>query len=107
MIELDFKLMNDDPEDSIVFLAPVQPDGTREYHIRRNSVDNKQNAAMFPVTGNIEVMESAWRYYEASKDVPWLRANILNLEHASSWTLSHVDHASTGVCGPTSITKTR
>ncbi len=91
MIELDFKLMNDDPEGLYRFPCSVQPDGTREYHIRRNSVDNKQNAAMFPVTGNIEVMESAWRYYEASKDVPWLRANILNLEHASSWTLSHVD----------------
>ena len=91
MIELQFKLMNDDPEGLYRFPCSVQPDGTREYHIRRNSLDNKQNAAMFPVTGNIEVMEEAWHYYEARKEVPWLRSNILNLEHAASWTLAHVD----------------
>jgi hypothetical protein len=59
--------------------------------VRRNSKDNEQNAAMFPLTGNIEVMEEAWHYYEARKEVAWLRANILNLEHAASWTLAHVD----------------
>ena len=91
MIELQFKLMNDDPEGLYRFPCSVQPDGRREYHVRRNSKDNEQNAAMFPLTGNIEVMEEAWHYYEARKEVAWLRANILNLEHAASWTLAHVD----------------
>ncbi len=91
MIELQFKLMNDDPEQ--LFRAPtsVQPNGTREYHVRRNSLDNRQNAAMFPLTGDIEVIEESWRYYEARKDAAWLQANIGNLEHAAGWILSHTD----------------
>ena len=91
MIELQFKLMNDDPEHLYRAPTSVQPDGRREYHVRRNSKDNRQNAAMFPLTGNIEVMEEAWRYYEARKDVAWLRANIDNLEHAAGWILASVD----------------
>ena len=91
MIELQFKLMNDDPER--LFRAPtsVQPNGTREYHVRRNSEDNRQNAAMFPLTGNIEVIEESWRYYEATKDLGWLRSNIENLEHTAGWILSNTD----------------
>jgi hypothetical protein len=91
MIELQFKLMNDDPEH--LFRAPtsVQPDGRREYHVRRNSQDNHQNAAMFPLTGDIEVIEEAWRYYQARKDLSWLRSNIDNLEHAAGWILSNTD----------------
>lgn len=91
MIELQFKLMNDDPEQ--LFRAPtsVQPNGTREYHVRRNSLDNRQNAAMFPLTGDIEVIEESWRYYEARKDAAWLQASIGNLEHAAGWILSHTD----------------
>ena len=91
MIELQIKLMKDDPEGLWRAPCSVQPDGSREYHIRRNSKDNRENAAMFPVTGNIEVMEEAWRYYSARKDAAWLRANIENLEHAAGWTLAHVD----------------
>lgn len=91
MIELQFKLMNDDPEH--LFRAPtsVQPDGRREYHVRRNSQNNKQNAAMFPLTGDIEVIEEAWHYYEARKDTAWLRSNVGNLEHAAGWILSNTD----------------
>ncbi|WP_158750606.1 hypothetical protein [Acidobacterium sp. S8] len=91
MIELQFKLINDDPEALYRMPTSVQPDGRREYHVRRNSLDNRQNAAMFPVTGNIEVIEEAWRYYEARKDAAWLRANIGNLEHAAGWILSNTD----------------
>ncbi|MBS1805956.1 MAG: hypothetical protein JST28_21650 [Acidobacteria bacterium] len=91
MIGLQFKLMNDDPERLYRSPCSVQPDGRREYHIRRNSQDNHQNAAMFPYTGNVEVIEEAWHLYEATKDIAWLRANIENLEHAAGWTLSGVD----------------
>lgn len=91
MIELQFKLMNDDPERLYRAPTSVQPDGRREYHVRRNSLDNRQNAAMFPLTGDIEVMEEAWRYYEATKDTAWLRTNIGNLEHAAGWVLSNTD----------------
>ncbi len=91
MIELQFRLMNDDPERLYRAPTSVQPDGTREYHVRRNSQNNKQNAAMFPLTGDIEVIEEAWRYYEARKDIQWLRSNVENLEHAAGWILSNTD----------------
>jgi hypothetical protein len=91
MIGLQFKLINDDPEH--LFRAPtsVQPNGSREYHVRRSSQDNHQNAAMFPLTGDIEVIEESWRYYEATKDTAWLLSNIENLEHAAGWILSNTD----------------
>jgi hypothetical protein len=91
MIALQFKLINDDPERLYRAPTSVQPDGRREYHVRRNSKDNRQNAAMFPLTGNIEVIEESWRYYEARKDAAWLRSNIENLEHAAGWVLSNTD----------------
>ncbi len=37
MIELQFQLMNDDPEALYRMPTSVQPDGRREYHVRRNS----------------------------------------------------------------------
>ncbi len=91
MIELQFKLMDDDPEHLSRAPTSVQPDGSREYHVRRSSMDDKQNAAMFPLTANIEVIEEAWRYYEARKDLAWLRDYIDNLERAAAWTLASVD----------------
>ncbi len=91
MIELQFKLMNDDPEKLHRAPTSVQPDGRREYHVRRDSQDHRQNAGMFPLTGDIEVIEEAWRYYEARKDAQWLRANIENLEHAAEWILWNTD----------------
>ena len=53
MIELQFKLMVEDPEKLWRDPCAIQPDGTREYHVRRNSIDAKTNAEMFLVTGNI------------------------------------------------------
>ena len=91
MIELQFKLMNDDPESLYRMPTSVQPDGRREYHVRRNSMDRRQNAAMFPLTGDIEVIDESWRYYESRKDLAWLLANIRNLEHAAGLILSNTD----------------
>jgi hypothetical protein len=91
MIGLQFKLMADDPERLYRDPTSVQPDGRREYHVRRDSEDHRVNAGMFPVTGDIEVMEEAWRYYEATKDAAWLRANIGGLEHAAEWVLQNTD----------------
>ena len=91
MIELQFKLMKDDPEGLWRAPTSVQPNGTREYHVRRNSEDRRENAAMFPLTGDIEVVEEAWHYYEARKDLGWLRAHIENLEHAADWILANSD----------------
>ena len=91
MIELQFKLMEDDPEHLYRSPTSVQPDGRREYHIRRDSKDARENAAMFPLTGNIEVLEESWLFYLARKDTAWLRQNIVRLEHAAGWTLANID----------------
>ena len=91
MIGLQFRLMKDDPEHLYRAPTSVQPDGRREYHVRRDSLDRHENAAMFPVTGNVEVIEEAWRYYEARKDVVWLRSDIENLEDAAGWVLANTD----------------
>ena len=91
MIELQFKVMNDDPEKLFRIPCAVQPSGIREYHVRRNSQDRRENAEMFLLTGNIEVLEESWRYYEATKDAVWLRRNITNLENAASVTVDNTD----------------
>ena len=91
MIGLQFTLMQDDPERLYRAPTSVQPDGRPEYHVRRDSENHQVNAGMFPVTGNIEVMEESWRYYEATKDAAWLRANIENLEHSAGWVLENTD----------------
>ena len=105
MIELQFKLMNDDPEHLYRSPCSVQPNGIREYHIRRNSQDNHQNAAMFPYTGNIEVIEEAWHLYEVTKDRRGCAqtSTISNTRRAGRFRAS----SSTAGSGQTCTTKTR
>lgn len=91
MIGLQFQVMHDDPERLYRDPTSVQPDGRREYHVRRDSENHRVNAAMFPLTGNIEVLEESWRYYQATKKLVWLRDNIANLEHSANWVLFHTD----------------
>ncbi|OOQ57952.1 hypothetical protein [Mucilaginibacter pedocola] len=91
MIELQFKLMQDDPEGLFRNPCSVQPSGEREYHIRRNSQNNKSNANMFLLTGNMEVLEESFNYFKATKDSTWLGKNIINLENAASLTIANTD----------------
>jgi hypothetical protein len=91
MIELQFKLMQDDPEGLFRDPCSVQPSGEREYHIRRNSQNNKVNANMFLLTGNMEILEESFHYFEATKDLPWLNKNIDNLEKAAALTIANTD----------------
>lgn len=91
MMELQFKLMQDDPEGLFRNPCSVQPSGEREYHIRRNSQNNKTNANMFPLTGNMEILEEAFHYFEATKDTGWLNKNIINLENAAAFTIANTD----------------
>lgn len=91
MIALQFQVMNQDPEKLFRIPCSIQPSGMREYHVRRDSLDRKSNAEMFLLTGNIEVLEESWRYYEATKDIAWLRENIVNLENAASLTIANTD----------------
>ncbi len=91
MMELQFKLMQDDPEGLYRNPCAVQPNGVREYHVRRNSQNNKVNADMFLLTGNMEILEEAFHYFEATKDTFWLNKNIDNLENAAAFTIANTD----------------
>jgi hypothetical protein len=84
MIELQLRLMREDPAQLWRDPCAVQPDGDREYHVRRNSLDGSENAVMFLVSGNIEVVESIWLYIARTRDLDWLRARLGDIEGAVS-----------------------
>jgi hypothetical protein len=91
MIELQLRLMREDPTGLWRDPCAVQPDGDREYHVRRNSMDGRENAVMFLVTGNVEILESIWLYVARTKDLDWLRAHIADIEGAASLVEDCVD----------------
>ncbi|MFF4243616.1 hypothetical protein ACFYY2_03970 [Streptomyces sp. NPDC001822] len=93
MIDLQLRLMREDPQQLWRDPCAVQPDGDREYHVRRNSADGSQNAVMFLVTGNVEVLESAWLYFARTKDTGWLRDRIEDLEGAASCVVDCMDRS--------------
>ena len=83
MLELQFRLMREDPERAWRDPCAVQLDGTREYHVRRSSLDGSANAVMFLLTGNVEVLESAWLYVALRKDLAWLERHLPDLQGAA------------------------
>ena len=91
MIELQLRMMREDPTGLWRNPCAVQPSGNREYHVRRNSMDRKENAVMFLVTGNIEVLEEIWMYVARTKDVGWLRSHIAEIEGAASGVEEYID----------------
>lgn len=91
MIELQLRMMREDPVQLWRNPCAVQPSGTREYHVRRNSMDRKENAEMFLVTGNIEVLESIWMYIARTGDHAWLEAHIGDIEGAASGVEAYID----------------
>jgi hypothetical protein len=91
MLELQLRLMREDPIGLWRDPCAVQPNGDREYHVRRGSMDGSENAVMFLVTGNIEVLESIWLYVARTKDLEWLRRNIEHIEGAASGIEEYID----------------
>ncbi|MEU1972045.1 hypothetical protein ABZ477_10340 [Microbacterium sp. NPDC019599] len=91
MIELQLRLMREDPTGLWRDPCAVQPNGDREYHVRRNSMDRTENAVMFLVTGNVEVLESIWLYIGRTKDVAWLERHIADIEGAAYGIEQHID----------------
>ncbi len=91
MIELQLRLMREDPAGLWRDPCAVQPDGDREYHVRRGSMDRTENAVMFLVTGNIEVLESIWLYVARTKDLEWLGRHISDIEGAASGIEGYID----------------
>lgn len=84
MLELQFRLMREDPERAWRDPCAVQLDGTREYHVRRSSMDGTANAVMFLITGNVEILESARSYVAMTGDVAWLQRHLEDLQGAAS-----------------------
>lgn len=91
MIDLQLRVMRDDPAGLWRNPCAIQPDGTREYEVRRRSLDGHAEAEMFRVTGNVEVLESAWLYTAATHDWAWLAARIAALEGAASFITRWID----------------
>jgi hypothetical protein len=91
MLELQLRMMREDPTGLWRDPCAIQPDGTREYHVRRNSMDRRENAVMFLVTGNIAVAESIWLYVARTKDLAWLGAHIEELEGATTLVEDAID----------------
>lgn len=87
MMELQLHMMREDPEGLWRNPCAVQSNGVREYHVRRSS----QNAVMFLVTGNIEILEEAWLYTASVKDLAWLERYITDLEGAASCIEDNID----------------
>lgn len=84
---------DEQPEDARAAHASsmIFPIGAREYHVRRNSSDNRTNADMFLISGNVEVLESAWLLTAMTKDTDWLAQHIRQLEGAASLTEHCID----------------
>lgn len=91
MMELQFRMMREDPEGLWRNPCAVQSGGEREYHVRRSSQDGSQNAEMFLLTGNIEILEEAWQYTASVKDRAWLERHIADLEGAASCIEANID----------------
>jgi hypothetical protein len=91
MMELQFRMMREDPEGLWRNPCAVQIDGQREYHVRRGSRDGRENALMFLLTGNVEILEEAWLYTASIKDRAWLEAHITDLEGAASGIETYID----------------
>ncbi len=91
MLELQLRMMREDPEELWRNPCAVQIDGQREYHVRRSSQDGSQNAVMFLLTGNVEILEEAWLYMASVKDRAWLERAITGLEGAASCIEAHID----------------
>lgn len=92
MMNLQFKMMREDPIGLWRNPCAVQPNGVREYHVRRDSMDRSANAEMFLITGNVEILETAWLYFAAEKNMDWLHAHIEELEGAASLLEHLTDH---------------
>lgn len=91
MMELQLKLMREDPTHAYRNPCALQPNGDREYHVRRNSMDRSENAEMFLLTGNIELIESVWLYLSATKDFEWFKKYRKDLEGVLSLVESCMD----------------
>lgn len=91
MIELQLRVMRQDPEGKWRNPCSVQPKGNCEYHVSRKTINHKNEAIMFLLTGNIEIMESIWLYVAKTKDTGWLNTVITDLESVAGFVEEYID----------------
>ncbi|KAH8178817.1 hypothetical protein LIA77_00336 [Sarocladium implicatum] len=91
MIELDLRLAEEDYCGLWRVPCAVQPDGSREYNVRRKSEDGETMAAMFLISGNVELIESVWLYVARTKDLDWLAYHMDTIEKVAQSIESHID----------------
>jgi hypothetical protein len=92
MIELDLRMAQEDYCDLWRVPCAVQPDGSREYNVRRKSKDGETMAVMFLISGNVELIESVWLYVAHTKDTMWLEQHIDALEQVAMVVEANIDH---------------
>ncbi|HEY3412684.1 MAG TPA: hypothetical protein VGM51_06470 [Armatimonadota bacterium] len=91
MIDLELRMMRENPDGFWGCPCAVQPDGVREYFWRRATLDGSNEAQMFRLSGNAEVQENAWLYYALTKDRAWLEARIEDMERATKQIVRFID----------------
>ena len=91
MMLLQIKTMKTDYSGKYRIPCSIQPNGKREYHITRKSIDKAVKARMFPITGIIELCEEMYNYYCLTKDIDFIRDNISALEMGLKYAESFID----------------
>ena len=106
MMELQLQMMREDPEGCGATPARCRATGSREYHVRRSSLDGTRQRAHVPDHRQRRDPGRSLAVYRRVKDHAWLEDHIADLEGAASGIEDYIDPAMGG-CGRMCITKTR
>lgn len=91
MISLQLRVMKTDWRRQYRNLLSLQPNGRREYRVRRRSKNLKKRAVMFPLTGNIEIVEELYNYYCLTKDLAFIKDSLPTVEKGLAYVEKHID----------------
>jgi hypothetical protein len=91
MLELQFRVIAEDPRGLGRSVCSVQPNGRREYYVTRRSRDRSVKAVMFRLTGNIEIIEEFYSYFCAVKDRDYLCSRLPLLEKSAEYIASFIN----------------
>lgn len=91
MISLQLRVMKTDWRRQYRNLLSLQPNGRREYRVRRRSRNLKKRAVMFPLTGNIEIVEELYNYYCLTKDLRFVKDSLTTVERGLAYVEKRID----------------
>lgn len=91
MISLQLRVMKTDWRKQYRNLLSLQPNGRREYRVRRRSKNLKKRAVMFPLTANIEIVEELYNYYCLTKDLQFVKDSLSTVEKGLAYVEKHID----------------